>query len=418
MHRYLTVLVMLDAAAATVAAVTAYLVRFTDGPVGYLAFSVLLPFAWIAAAALARAYDDRVVGLGPEEFQRIGHAFVALTAVIGFGSYATKAEVARGYIVFALPIAVGLSLLGRWAARRRLHALRKSDRCVHDVLAVGGEHSVIDLLERLRQEPYGGMRVIGACLASGDGSELGHHAVPLLGGLNDVAAAVRDTGADTVAVTSSAELEPTRLRRLAWELEGTGTDLVVAPGLIEVAGPRLHIRPVTGLPLLHVEEPEFAGIRRLIKAVVDRTVAGVALLLAAPLFLAIAAGIRLTSPGPAIFRQTRIGKNGREFTMLKFRSMYMDAEARRAELDSLNERSEGLLFKIRDDPRITRFGKVLRGLLAGRAAAAGQRPLWTYVPGRPSAAAACGGRALRRRRAPPAACQAGTDRPLADQRSQ
>ena len=362
MHRYLTALVMIDGAAATVAAVTAYLVRFTDGSVDYLAFSVLLPFAWITAAALAGAYDDRVVGLGPEEFQRIGHAFLALTAAIGFASYATKAEVARGYVVFALPMAVGLSLLGRWAARRRLHALRKSDRCVHDVLAVGGEHSVIDLLARLRQESSGGMRVIGACLASGDGSELVHHGIPLLGGLNDVAAAVRDTGADTVAVTSSAELEPTRLRRLAWELEGTGTDLVVAPGLIEVAGPRLHIRPVTGLPLLHVEEPEFAGTRRLIKAVVDRTVAGVALLLAAPLLLAIAVGVRLTSPGPAIFRQTRIGKNGREFTMLKFRSMYVDAEARRAELDSLNERSEGLLFKIRDDPRITRFGKVLRNL--------------------------------------------------------
>jgi exopolysaccharide biosynthesis polyprenyl glycosylphosphotransferase len=362
MHRYITTLVMIDGAAATVAAVTAYLVRFIDGSVDYLAFSLLLPFAWVAAAALAGAYDDRVVGLGPEEFQRIGHAFLALTAAIGFASYATKAEVARGYVVFALPMAVGLSLLGRWAARRRLHALRKSGRCVHDVLAVGGEHSVIDLLARLRRESNGGMRVIGACLASGDGSELGRHAVPLLGGLNDVAAAVRDTGADTVAVTSSAELEPTRLRRLAWELEGTGTDLVVAPGLIEVAGPRLHIRPVTGLPLLHVEEPEFAGIRRLIKAVVDRTVAGVALLLAAPLFLAIAAGVRLTSPGPAIFRQTRIGKSGREFTMLKFRSMYADAEARRAELDSLNERSEGLLFKIRDDPRITRFGKVLRNL--------------------------------------------------------
>jgi lipopolysaccharide/colanic/teichoic acid biosynthesis glycosyltransferase len=82
----------------------------------------------------------------------------------------------------------------------------------------------------------------------------------------------------------------------------------------------------------------------------------------APVFLAIAAGVRLTSPGPAIFRQTRIGKNGREFTMLKFRSMYVDAEIRRAELDSLNERSDGLLFKIRDDPRITRFGKFLRTL--------------------------------------------------------
>jgi exopolysaccharide biosynthesis polyprenyl glycosylphosphotransferase len=362
MHRYLSALVMLDAAAATVAAVTAYHVRFADGPVGYLAFSVLLPFAWVAAAALSGAYDDRVIGLGPEEFQRIGHAFLALTSTIGFASYATKAEVARGYVVFALPMALGLSLLMRGVARRRLHALRKVDRCVHGVLAVGGEHSVIDLLARLRQEPYGGMRVIGACLASGDGSRLVGLGVPLLGGLDDVAASVRDSGADTVAVTSSAELDPNRLRRLAWELEGTSTDLVVAPGLMEVAGPRLHIRPVTGLPLLHVEEPEFAGIRRLIKGVADRTVAALALLLTAPVFLVIAAGVRLTSPGPAIFRQTRIGKDGREFTMLKFRSMYVDAEARRAELDSLNERAEGLLFKIKDDPRITRFGKVLRGL--------------------------------------------------------
>ena len=259
MRRYLAALVVLDGCAATVAAVTAYLVRFSDGAIGYLAFSLMLPLAWVTAAALARAYDDRVVGLGPEEFQRIGHAFLALTAVIGFASYATKVEVARGYVVFALPMALGLSLLGRWAARRRLHALRRVGRCVHDVLAVGGEYSVIDLLARLRQEPYSGMRVIGACLAAGDGSRLVGLGVPLLGGLDDVAAAVRDSGADTVAVTSSAELDPTRLRRLAWELEGTGVELVVAPALMEVAGPRLHIRPVAGLPLLHVER---AGVHR------------------------------------------------------------------------------------------------------------------------------------------------------------
>ena len=151
-------------------------------------------------------------------------------------------------MVLALPMAVGLSLLGRWVARRRMHAVRKVGRCVHDVVAVGGEHSVIDLLARLRQEPYSGMRVIGACLASGDESRPVGLGVPLLGGLDEVAAAVRDSGADTVAVTSSAELDPTRLRRPAWQLEGTATDLVVASGRIEVAGPRLHIRPATGLP--------------------------------------------------------------------------------------------------------------------------------------------------------------------------
>src|SRR6266496_621553 len=148
-----------------------------------------------------------------------------------------------------------------------------------------------------------------------------------------------------------------------WSSDVCSSDLlVVAPGLMEVAGPRLHIRPVTGLPLLHVEEPEFSGARRLVKGAVDRVVAAVALLLFSPLLLAIAAGIRLTSPGPAIFRQTRIGKDGREFTMVKFRTMVVDAEARRAELATDNERAEGVLFKIRRDPRITPVGRLLRKL--------------------------------------------------------
>ena len=418
MRRYIAVLVGVDAGAAVVAAVTAYLIRFTDGSQGYLAFSLALPVIWVASAALARAYDDRVVGLGAEEFQRVARAFVALTAFVGFCSYATKAEVARGYVVLALPMAVALSLAGRYAARKRLHALRRSGRCVHDVIAVGGEHSVLDLVTRLRREQYSGMRVVGACLASGDGAQIVGLGVPLFGGLNGVGAAVRATGADTVAVTSSAELDPARLRRLAWELEGTATDLVVAPGLMEVAGPRLHIRPVTGLPLLHVEEPEFAGARRVVKGAVDRVVAAVALLVMAPVLLGVMAAIRLTSQGPAIFRQTRIGKDGREFTMLKFRSMYVDAEARRAELLGPQRARRRPAVQDPRRPAGHARGQAAAQAVAGRAAAAGQRADRPHVAGRPAPAAAGRGRPLRGRRPPPAAGQARPDRPLADQRPQ
>jgi len=384
-RRYVALLIGVDVGAAVVAAVTAYVVRFTEGAAGYVAFSLALPLIWVASVALARAYDNGVIGLGSDEFQRVARALVGLTAVVGFFSYATKAEVARGYVVLALPIAASLSIVGRYLARKWLHARRRKGRCVHDVVAVGGELSVIDLVTRLHREPYSGMRVIGACLASGDGAQLVGLGVPLLGGLGDVAAAVRSTGADTVAVTSSAELDPARLRRLAWELEGTATDLVVSPGLMEVAGPRLHIRPVPGLPLLHVEEPEFTGARRLVKGAMDRAVAGLALVLLAPLLVAIIATVRLTSSGHAIFRQTRTGKHGREFTMLKFRSMYPDAEVRRAQLLGSNERAEGLLFKIKNDPRVTPIGRWLRRLsldelpqlvnvLAGHMSLVGPRP--------------------------------------------
>lgn len=374
LRRYVGALAVIDVVAVCVAACVAYIVRFSNriyssgldatlarpATHGYLWYSLGLPVVWIALLGLLRAYDDRVVGFGSEEFARVGQAVVALTATVAFYSYATKAEVARGYVLLAVPLTAALCLLGRYGARKVLHRRRMFGGCMSNVLAVGGEHSVADLVTQLRREPYGGLRVVGACVSSGSGGRLGELCVPVLGGISDVVRAVERLGADTVAVTSSAEISPARLRRLAWDLERTDTALIVAPGLMEVAGPRLHIRPVIGLPLLHVEEPEFRGIRRMIKAVVDRIGALFGLLLIAPVFLSIATLIKLTSPGPVFFRQIRTGKDGRPFAMIKFRTMVVDAEARLQELLAANERSEGLLFKIRDDPRVTRVGRVLR----------------------------------------------------------
>ncbi|HST64575.1 MAG TPA: sugar transferase [Mycobacteriales bacterium] len=363
-RRYARLLVGYDGLVGIVAAVAAYTLRFSDGSFrwtyGYAVASFAAPVLWVCAVALAGGYESRILGLGSEEFQRIFRAFVGMTATVGFVSYALKADVARGYIVLALPLAMVLSFLGHYAARKRLHRGRSRGRFTYRVIAVGGEESVADLTAQLRQERYAGMQVVGACLSSGDGARLVGLGVPLLGGLDDVADAVRASNADTVAVAAGASVGPARLRRLSWQLEGTDTDLVVAPGLMEVAGPRLHIRPMTGLPLLHVEEPEFAGARRVAKAVVDRSLAVFSVLMFLPLMIGLWLAVRLSSPGPAVFKQTRTGQDGREFTLLKFRSMYVDAEKRKAELEHRNERAEGLLFKIRDDPRVTPVGRFLR----------------------------------------------------------
>ena len=363
-HRYGRLLLGFDAVVGVVAALSAYLLRFPDGSLswsyGYALATFAAPVLWVGAVGLSGGYDARVLGLGSEEFQRIFRAFVGLTATIGFVSYALKADIARGYVVWALPLALVLSFFGHYGFRKRIHRGRSRGRYTYRVIAVGGEESVADLTAKLRQERYCGMQVVGACLSTGDGARLVGLGVPLLGGLDDVAEAVRVSGADTVAVAAGASVGPTRLRRLSWQLEGTDTDLVVAPGLMEVAGPRLHIRPMTGLPLLHVEEPEFAGARRVAKAVVDRSLATVALVLALPLLAVLWGAVRLSSPGPAVFKQVRTGRDGKEFLLLKFRSMYVDAEKRRAELEQRNERAEGLLFKIRDDPRVTPVGRFLR----------------------------------------------------------
>jgi exopolysaccharide biosynthesis polyprenyl glycosylphosphotransferase len=388
-HRYARRLLGYDALVGVVAAMSAYLLRFPDGSLswayGYALATFAAPLLWVGAIALSGGYEARVLGLGSEEFQRIFRAFVGLTATIGFVSYALKADIARGYIVWALPLALLLSFFGHYGFRKRIHRGRSRGRYTYRVITVGGEESVADLTAQLRQERYCGMQVVGACLSSGDGARLVGLGVPLLGGLEDVAEAVRVSGADTVAVAAGASVGPARLRRLSWQLEGTDTDLVVAPGLMEVAGPRLHIRPMTGLPLLHVEEPEFAGARLVAKAVVDRSLATVAFVLAAPLMAILWVAVRVSSPGPAIFKQVRTGRDGREFTLLKFRSMYVDAEKRRAELEQRNERSEGLLFKIRDDPRVTPVGRFLRrysldelpqliNVMHGRMSLVGPRP--------------------------------------------
>jgi len=133
----------------------------------------------------------------------------------------------------------------------------------------------------------------------------------------------------------------------------------VSSAITDVTGPRIHLRPVAGLPLLHIEEPELTGARRLMKALLDRSLALTGVLVAMPLFIALALAVRLTSRGPAFFKQTRVGMHGKEFTMFKFRSMVVNAEDLKRQLEARNE-GAGVLFKMENDPRITKVGAFLR----------------------------------------------------------
>jgi exopolysaccharide biosynthesis polyprenyl glycosylphosphotransferase len=181
----------------------------------------------------------------------------------------------------------------------------------------------------------------------------------VFGGLDSITAAVDSFGADTVAVLSCPELSGMALRELAWELEKTGTSLCVAPAILDIGGPRTTIRPAAGLPLVYMDHPEFNGIPRVLKACFDRAFAFTALFLLSPLMAAIAVMIKVHDRGPVLFSQVRVGVDGRPFQIYKFRTMVADAEALKARLVEQNE-TGGVLFKIRDDPRITTVGAWLR----------------------------------------------------------
>lgn len=373
MRSYQAGLVLIDFAAACVAVGTAFLIWFvipnnSADTALYAGVGALLPLAWVAIVAFNRAYEGRYVGVGPAEFERVFRAFLHLIALVAIASYATKTEIARGFVVVALPLAVLLDLGGRYAARKWLHRQRRRGRAMTSVLAVGEASAIASFTDLVERDEYAGMRIVGACLPTAVASEsesalsLTERSVVVWGDVDSVLGSVYSSGADTVAVVSSGEISPERLRWISWQLEGTETDLVVSPGLMEVAGPRLHIQPVAGLPLLHVEKPEFRGFRRFFKEAFDRVAALTAIVVLLPVFLGLWLAVRLTSRGSGLFRQTRVGRDGSRFTMVKFRSMYVDAEDRLAELQDLNLNGDGLLFKLRSDPRVTRVGRVLRKL--------------------------------------------------------
>lgn len=358
---YIRQLIALDAGCALVAGLLAFQVRFgrqNFGDSAYLWLAVGLPVLWRIALELAGAYDVRFIGVGSDEFRRVINAGISLTAVVAVLSYATKTDIARGYVVVALPSMTIFDVLSRFKLRKRLHHQRTMGKCMRKVVVVGYSDVITQLTTALRRHTYHGLSVVAACIVGPD-SQVAMDGIPTVAGVGSIVDIVERCQADTVAVLACPEMIGTRLRDLAWTLEKTGTDLCVAPALLDVAGPRTTIRPIAGLPLLHMDHPEFTGMRWLVKSAFDRVAAGVALVLAMPLLALIAAVIKLQDGGPALFRQTRVGKNGQPFTLFKFRTMVIDAERRRTELLSRSD-GDGVLFKMRRDPRITQIGGLLR----------------------------------------------------------
>jgi exopolysaccharide biosynthesis polyprenyl glycosylphosphotransferase len=320
--------------------------------------SLALPLIWVVFVGLAGGYDVRFIGTGSDEFRKILNAGVSLTAALAIFSYLIKVELSREYLLIALPGMTLLDLAVRFVQRKRLHRLRASGRCMANVIAVGHELAVAELITELRRGHYHGMSVVATCLAapSASGEVAG---VPVYGGLDDVAAAVHNFRAESVAVLACPEMDAVKLRGLAWELEKTGADLCVAPALLDVAGPRTTIRPTAGLTLLHVDHPQLGGVRLVLKDLFDRMVAAVALIVLAPLMAVLAMTIWLSDRGPALFIQQRVGQDGRVFRIYKFRTMVVDAEKHRPQLMPRND-LDGILFKLRRDPRVTAIGSYLR----------------------------------------------------------
>lgn len=347
----------------------AYLVRSVSEPtaphstwvITYAVASSIIMATWIVALGAHRTRDIRVIGIGAGEYKRVLNASIVAFAVLGVLLFAVQAEVSRAFFFTAMGVGTVGLVSTRWMWRHWLLRQPARDRYLSRTIVVGGIEEAEYVVRQINEKSRASYNVVAATVSDSDASHIavGDRRVPIVGEPGAVSTLARNLQADTVIVAGAASRNPSYIRSLSWDLEGTGTELVLAAQLTDVAGPRIHFRPVDGLPLMHVEIPQFEGAKHALKRSFDVVASGLGLLALAPLFGILAVLVHLDSPGGVLFRQERVGKGERSFTMLKFRTMVATAEQ---DLDALLAANEGngVLFKLKNDPRVTRIGRVLR----------------------------------------------------------
>lgn len=314
-----------------------------------------LPLVWVLVMSVSGGYAAPSLGIGARDWRCVMRSGIALLAILGVLTYLAGHELPRSQVLIGFPVLVTATVAGRGWLRRILRSARREDRMLRPTVLVGAVESVSRMAREFRRDPAAtGLAVVGACVSgvpAGAASMI--DGVPLLGDVDDCLTAAVRAGADVVAVAGDAGFGDTDLTRLGWSLEQIDVELVVSPGVVGVSDSRLSVCSAGALSLLHVSRP---AVSRL-KMVLDPLLAAVLVVLFSPVLLTVAALIRLDDRGPVFFRQDRIGSGGISFPMIKFRTMCVNAEAR---LSELTDDGNGVLFKMKADPRVTRIGRFLR----------------------------------------------------------
>lgn len=333
-----------------------------SGEVSYGVVSGVILILWMTVLIAGGSVDSRVMGVGQTEYRKVTDGGIGLFAAVASVIFVMKLDVARGYLLVTFAIGIGALVISRWLWRKWLKSHRMRGDYSNKVVLVGSRSSIRHISTELAKQPWAGYHVVGAALAQDprDSGVLAIGKVPVISDFDGVRDAMDIIGADTVIITGADDLDAQRVRELGWELEDGEYSLVMAPSLTDVSGPRIHSRPVAGLPLMHVETPKYTGLRVVMKRSFDLAATLAIAVLLAPVVIVLALLIKLTSPGPLLYRSERIGQGGEPFQMLKFRSMRAGADKELQVLLQAQGTSESPLFKVHNDPRITPIGRVLR----------------------------------------------------------
>ena len=366
--RHVTLLRATDAAVVAGAVIAGYLpseVRLVPGTGNYGAgvlTAAAVGLLWLLALELHRTRDPRILGVGAQEYKRVASASLRVFGLMAAAAVVLSVPDATTYVTVSLPLGLVALTGNRWMFRRRLGRAKSRGHCLARAVVAGELEEVRYVVQQVSRKSGPVYEILGVCLPGGRrGANLlvDGHRFPVLSSTEDIPRTARLQEADAVIVAGPLPGGNRSIRELGWNLEESAVDMVLATALTNVAGPRIHWQPVEGLPLMHVDVPRYSGAKHALKRGMDIVLALAALLALLPLLLLLAVIVRLDSPGPVLFRQTRVGKDGRKFAMFKFRSMIVDAEDRLRALHGHND-GAGVLFKLREDPRVTRCGRWMR----------------------------------------------------------
>lgn len=324
----------------------------------YTTVSVGVILVWLGFLSYYATRDQKNIGSGTVEYRRTVDATIRFFGILAIAAYLARVDLGRGYFLTALPLGILLLLMTRWLWRQWLHRQQRAGRCITRALLIGQSAKTQHVVEAMFRDGATGLQPIGALTKSGSPDPT--IAVPVLGRYADSIRLLSEMDVEAVILTGADDISPKEMRRLGWALEAQKIALIVAPALTDVAGPRIHARPVAGLPLIHVDFPVFEGRKRFAKRFFDIVSSALLLLLLSPALLAIAIAVKASGPGAILYRQTRVGLKGELFGMLKFRSMVQGADDQLASLLDAQGTSDSPLFKVINDPRITPVGRFIR----------------------------------------------------------
>jgi exopolysaccharide biosynthesis polyprenyl glycosylphosphotransferase len=320
----------------------------------------LIVVGWLVAIAVFGGYRRHIFGAGSDEFKSVVNASFVAMGLVGIGCYLARFTLSRGFFLIAFAIGIPALVLGRFLLRRALHTARRRGSLQQRVLIAGSPAHIDEIASVLRREPWLGYHVVGALTPSWDVSEETAFGIPVLGNADEATSVVEHSGVDVIFFAGGATGSAGQMRRMVWDLEQhQHVHVVVAPSVSEISGDRIRVRPVGGLPLMHIDPPTAIDASRWGKRLFDIVGSLSVLIAIAPLLVLISLRIKRNDNGPVLFRQTRIGRDGQQFSCLKFRTMVTDAEQILLQLHAEQGYEDGL-FKMRDDPRVTVPGRWLR----------------------------------------------------------